>query len=268
MRTAPACFLLLLLPFSARAGFINLDLTPKVNANLQSYTGGASYPVGGQTRQLGGVPFTLALYNSAPGTLGAIQLPANNTLTTHSFAVNISGASRVFTVINSAWGALGANNGKIEVFGSAGAYAKLDLIQGSTIRDHYQGVFQNLLTNPTVATTRFGNDVLDRQVLSLPAAFLTQSIVEFRFSGNGGSAGGNGAAFLAGVTFQSCPADLNNDGQVDDSDFVLFVPAYNTLDCRDAGMAVGCLSDLNSDGVVDDTDFTIFVVAYNELVCP
>lgn len=261
-------FLLPLFSLSAAAGFTNLAITAKVNANLQTYTGGASYPLGGQTRLLGGVPFALALYNNAPGTLGAIQLPANNTVTTHSFPVNITGAARVYTIINSAWGALGANNGKIEVFGSAGAYAKLDLIQGSTIRDHYQGVFQNQLSNPTVATSRFGNDVLDRQVLLLPAAFLTQSIVEFRFSGNGGSAGGSGAAFLAGVTFQSCPADLNNDGQVDDADFVLFVPAYNVLDCTDPAMASGCMADLNSDGVVDDADFGIFVVGYNDLVCP
>ncbi|MGH7245030.1 MAG: hypothetical protein ACREJD_16565 [Phycisphaerales bacterium] len=65
-----------------------------------------------------------------------------------------------------------------------------------------------------------------------------------------------------------CPADINNDGVVDDTDFSLFVVAYNILDCADPAMPAGCPSDINSDGAVDDADFTIFVVAYNELLCP
>ncbi|MBS0190830.1 MAG: hypothetical protein U0573_02920 [Phycisphaerales bacterium] len=250
------------------AGFVTLNLTPKVNSNIRTYTGGTFYPLGGQTRDFAGVPFALALLNGDANSFGVIQLPANNTLTTHSFSVNVFGATRVYTLINSAWGSFGANNGKVEVFGSAGAYAKFDLIQGTNIRDHYQGSFQNVLTDPTVVTSKFNNDVLDRQVLVLPAAFRSQSITEFRFSGNGGNPNGTGAAFLAGATFQNCPADLNNDGQVDDADFSIFVVAYNLLDCADPAMPAGCPADLNRDGVVDDADFSIFVVAYNDLICP
>jgi len=66
----------------------------------------------------------------------------------------------------------------------------------------------------------------------------------------------------------ACAGDLNHDGFVDDSDFVLFVAAYNILDCADPGMAAGCPADLNKDGVVDDSDFVLFVPAYNQLVCP
>jgi hypothetical protein len=65
-----------------------------------------------------------------------------------------------------------------------------------------------------------------------------------------------------------CPADLNNDGVVDDFDFQLFAGAYNILDCNDLGMPLGCPSDLNFDRVVDDLDFQVFVVAYNEVLCP
>lgn len=65
-----------------------------------------------------------------------------------------------------------------------------------------------------------------------------------------------------------CPADLNQDGQVDDADFVIFISAYNLLDCADPAMPPGCPSDLNHDGAVEDADFVIFVKAYNELVCP
>lgn len=66
----------------------------------------------------------------------------------------------------------------------------------------------------------------------------------------------------------SCPCDLNQDGFVDDSDFVLFVGAYNILDCADPAMPAGCPTDFNGDSLVDDADFVIFVAAYNELVCP
>ena len=65
----------------------------------------------------------------------------------------------------------------------------------------------------------------------------------------------------------ACPADLNQDGQVDDVDFVLFASAYNVLDCSDPAMPAGCPGDLNADLFVDDADFVVFAEAYNELVC-
>jgi len=65
-----------------------------------------------------------------------------------------------------------------------------------------------------------------------------------------------------------CPADLNNDGVVTDDDFVMFLNAYNILDCNEMGMPVGCPSDLNFDGIVEDADFVLFLAAYNELLCP
>jgi len=64
-----------------------------------------------------------------------------------------------------------------------------------------------------------------------------------------------------------CPADLNADHVVDDADFGIFAPAYDTLDCADPAMAIGCPADLNSDGFVDDADFVLFVAAYDVLLC-
>ncbi|MBS0187926.1 MAG: hypothetical protein JSS51_07645 [Planctomycetes bacterium] len=65
-----------------------------------------------------------------------------------------------------------------------------------------------------------------------------------------------------------CFADLNNDGTVEDADFVLFVMSYNVLDCTDPEIPLGCPSDLNHDRRVDDADFVAFLAAYNELICP
>ncbi|MFO0861097.1 MAG: hypothetical protein U0570_11105 [Phycisphaerales bacterium] len=65
---------------------------------------------------------------------------------------------------------------------------------------------------------------------------------------------------------RSCPADLNNDGVVDDADFVSFASAYNELICPTLpGL---CLADLNDDGIVEDLDFVIFAAAYDALLCP
>lgn len=70
------------------------------------------------------------------------------------------------------------------------------------------------------------------------------------------------------VRSSACSSDLNGDGSVDDSDFVLFAAAYNLLVCDDPAMAAGCPSDLNADTYVDDSDFVIFTAAYSNLLCP
>lgn len=61
----------------------------------------------------------------------------------------------------------------------------------------------------------------------------------------------------------ACAGDLNNDGVVDDSDFVLFAAAYDELVC-----GATCPADLNGDSFVDDGDFVLFASAYNDLICP
>lgn len=62
-------------------------------------------------------------------------------------------------------------------------------------------------------------------------------------------------AFYAAVNH----SDFNNDGLVDDADFLIFGVHYDNLAAE---------GDQNGDGATDDADFLIFVVHYNELVCP
>lgn len=66
----------------------------------------------------------------------------------------------------------------------------------------------------------------------------------------------------------TCPADFNDDGFVDDDDFVFFANSYNILLCSEPMMPMDCPADLNFDSFVDDNDFVIFANAYNELLCP
>ncbi|MBL8875974.1 MAG: hypothetical protein JNM86_09290 [Phycisphaerae bacterium] len=69
------------------------------------------------------------------------------------------------------------------------------------------------------------------------------------------------------ATLVPCQSDLTCDNVVDDDDFVVFVAAYNLLDCADPAMVAGCPADLNGDGLVDDADFVELVAAYNNLGC-
>lgn len=70
---------------------------------------------------------------------------------------------------------------------------------------------------------------------------------------------------LAGplLNLASCAADFNNDGLVDDSDFVEFVIRYNAL-LTPGEFRPG---DFNGDSLCDDSDFVLFVAAYDNLVC-
>lgn len=74
-------------------------------------------------------------------------------------------------------------------------------------------------------------------------------------------------AFGVGATAKFCPADLNADCLVDDSDFQIFARSYDILLCSDPTMPFNCPADLNKDTLVDDQDFGVFVQAYDALLC-
>ena len=76
-----------------------------------------------------------------------------------------------------------------------------------------------------------------------------------------------GLRFVTGavtLTAIRCIWDLNFDGLVDDADFQLFVPDYETLLL--AAPQTG--GDFTGDGLCDDADFQVFVGAYDALLCP
>lgn len=61
-----------------------------------------------------------------------------------------------------------------------------------------------------------------------------------------------------------CPGDLNDDGIVDDTDFVQFADYYNAL----IAPAPYTAGDFNGDASTEDSDFVIFADSYNALLCP
>ncbi|MFO0829027.1 MAG: hypothetical protein U0572_12880 [Phycisphaerales bacterium] len=241
----------------AAGDFVTVDLSSQINSDLRTYFNGTNYPTGGQILAFAGVPMALGLKNGNPSSLGAVQIPNGTQPTTFSFVLDVAAPIRLYTLINSAWGSFGANNGKVEVFGTNGAYASMSLVQGTNIRDHYQGSYQNLLSDPTVVPTLYlGGVRLDRQVLELPPSFAGQTVTELRFSGVGANPAG--AAFLAGATFEvaaPCLGDLNGDAAVDANDLAILLGAWGTVD-----------ADLDGDGTTGATDLAIVLGAWG--ACP
>lgn len=83
-----------------------------------------------------------------------------------------------------------------------------------------------------------------------------------------------GTSYYGGLTIflqrfgcPTCTGDLNYDERIDDSDFVEFVAAYDTMACSDPSMIPGCPADLDSSAMVDDDDFQLFVTSYNAMFC-
>jgi len=62
------------------------------------------------------------------------------------------------------------------------------------------------------------------------------------------------------VSGTPCPADMNLDSLVDDTDFVSFASAYDEY--------TSPLGDFNDDGFTDDSDFVLFAGAYDNFTCP
>ena len=190
---------------SAQGVYITVDTSPIVNTDFRTYTNGSNYPAGGQTIDFAGVPMKLALSAGVPGTLGIAQIPVTNVNTVFSVPVSIFGAQRLYSLVNAVRGVVGADNGTVEVFGAGGSYAVLHFVQGFNIRDHFNGGYNNSISDPTtIATTYSGGVRLDRQVLELPSSFLADTVNEVRFSGVGRRP--EGAALLVGLTFEVVPS--------------------------------------------------------------
>jgi hypothetical protein len=208
---------------AAQAQYTEIDLGSQINGDLRLYGGGSNYQLGGSQLTVGGVPFGLATLSNNPSSLGIVQSPfthnaqavGDNGLFNFTFAVPAGiQATTIYSLMNSSWGSpSGTNIGKLVVTGTLGETATLNLVIGANIRDHYNNIYVNTLSDGTVVSTYFlnqvanstgGPDRLDRQQLILPASFAGDTISTISFQGF--AAGfGTGNAFLAGLTLVSVP---------------------------------------------------------------
>jgi len=193
------------------ATYTPLALPTPLNTDIRTWTDGSAYnplfPSSSQT--LGGVPFNFQADvngNTAFGGLGgsgSITIPAG-----------VNDVSSVYTLINTAFGAYGADVGSVTFNGSLGSYT-VELIEGLNVRDHYYGGFVNTTTDPTTTEAVWGNPNpgnahLDMQDFILPAAFAGETLDDIVFTDYG--FGGDGEPFIAGATALSGPVGVPDGG--------------------------------------------------------
>jgi hypothetical protein len=199
---------------SVQAQFTEVDISSQANDDIQTYSYGNNYQVGGTTLTVAGVPFGLALLDGTPGTTGVVQSsahggPAGSFDFTFSVPAGTQ-ATALYSLANTAWGYYGVNEGSIVVTGTDGETATLTLTEGDNIRDHNNDGYVNTLSDPTVVPTYFQNGApttdgyeqtrLDMQTLDLPSTFDGDTIASIQFEGYASGSYGGGSAFLAGLT--------------------------------------------------------------------
>jgi len=182
---------------SVQTQAVPIPIGQLTNVNLRTYSAGVNYPSAPIGLNVGGVPFELAPFGSVPNSLGSIQAPSG--ISTFVIPVNVFAPAAVYTLMNSAYGVLGANNATLDFVGAGGAFASFDLVQGVNIRDHYNGFYNNTIAPGTPSAQWGGGAVrLDRQTFNLPAAFQNDLLTHIVFHGHGNVPDGN--AFMAAIS--------------------------------------------------------------------
>jgi hypothetical protein len=185
---------------SAHAKFTETAL-PSLNLDMRILTGGATYdPLIPSTQTFNGVPFTVtedAQGNTAWSKAGA----ASATL---DIPVNVFGVTKAYTIANTLFGASGATVGAVTFVGSGGNRFSVSLVEGTNIRDHFDGQFVNVIDGVT-AMPAFnvgpGRARLDMQVFTLPAAFADETLTDILFTSAGGDL--EGIPFLVAATVET-----------------------------------------------------------------
>jgi hypothetical protein len=197
---------------SVEAQYTEIDISAQANANIQTYSDGTDYQLGGTQLNVAGVPFGLSELDGNAGTTGVVQSPDGSGSDSGPFSFTFAVpagtyATTLYSLMNTAFGAAGVDEGSLVVTGTGGETATLDLVEGVNIRDHYNDGFVNTLSDPTVVSTYFNgqepvpdaNIRLDRQELELPSTFAGDTIASITFEGTASGAP-DGSAFLAGLT--------------------------------------------------------------------
>jgi len=201
--------------YSVEAQSTEIDISAQANSNIQTFTDGGNYQLGGTQLNAAGVPFGLAELNGNANTTGAILTSGGNFDFTFAVPAGTE-ATSLYSLANLGFGAAGAPEGQIVVTGTHGETATLNLVGGVNVRDHNNDGFINTLSDPTVVPTYFLNGApttadisiqtrLDRQELDLGPAFNGDTISTIQLEGNSIPGGGDGTVFLAGLTLVDAP---------------------------------------------------------------
>lgn len=190
-------------PTLSFATYIEVDFT-EYNHSLNNMANGWYYGTGG-SYDYNGIPLTIA-----DGTNGSnnIWLGRDDPDGQMTISTSISNANRVYTLINSWWGYNNSYIGKLEFFGTNGAYYKYDLIEGWNVRDHYNDGFVNYTNDPTTiddVISPGGGVRLDMQVIDLPSVFESETLTSITITNLGGNGYPTGTPFMAALTVSANP---------------------------------------------------------------
>jgi|GEM_PF-1388536 len=176
-----------------------VDLAALVNSDIRTYTNGSNYPVGGTSLSFGGVSFTLA---NGPGNdpNGTGVILASGPGQSYDLDnLNIANAGVAYVLINSGFGSFGSDVGTIDFLGTGGLDFTVNLVEGTNVRDHFNGVFNNTASD-IYHTFSFPGDIrLDAYRFVLPTAFNSATLTDIVFSSTA-STGGLGEPFIAAIT--------------------------------------------------------------------
>ena len=186
-------------PLAQAAPFTRLTL-PSLNIDIRTFTDGATYnPLFPGTPTFNGVPFQFSV-DASGNTAFQNDMLGNPTSGLLDIPVGVFGVTHAYTIINSSFGAFGANNGSVSFIGSVDTFT-VDLIQGTNIRDHFDGGFNNTIDGVNAVpafNVGTGRARLDEQIFNLPAAFGSQTLDTIRFTSL--DLGGGGRPFLVAAT--------------------------------------------------------------------
>lgn len=182
--------------FGAKADTYTTLALPTLNTNIATWTDGAIYnTVFPGTYTWNGVPFALAQDGAGnKAFMGARFAP-------HDIPVGVYGVTNAYSIINTARGYSGFTVGTIEFYGSSGAYQRFALIEGTNVRDHYWGDWNNTIdgVNAMLAWSVPGHGShLDMQIYHLSADFSDEILTTMRFTSYG--FGNLGTPFIAAAT--------------------------------------------------------------------
>jgi hypothetical protein len=185
LRTVVIVALMAGLCVPAGAAFTGVAL-PNLNLDIRTLTDGAAYnPLFPGTQTFNGVPFAFTV-DAQGDTAWAKPDAAAASL---DIPVNVFGVTKAYTIINSVRGELGTTDGSVEFIGSGGSTYTVSLVQGTNLRDHFDGSFINTIDDVTAVpafTAGPGQARLDMQIFTLPDSFANETLTTIRFTSDGG----------------------------------------------------------------------------------
>ncbi len=217
IRPCWSIILLLAVRAVAKADFVTVSLASAAN---QVPFWMVDPPIGLTT--LGGVPFDIptsgnSAWDASVGTTIGVQ-----STTAMVLPMNVHGATAVDTLINLGWGVVGSDKLAATFIGTGGANYSVNLITGTDVRNWLNTPFCCNTINGTTAIEVWqgmGSQIpstarLDKQRITLPPIFATETLTQFILIDNGVSGDSTNTiydnseaqrSFIYGLTVETVP---------------------------------------------------------------